>query len=65
LTRKFFDPSTRQAVLQFQKNNSLAMSGAIDAETARKMRIATPKVVLVGRERQPIGIRVSDKNTMN
>lgn len=37
------------------------MSGAIDAETARKMRIAPPKVVLVGSERQPIGTRVSDQ----
>ena len=40
--RRFFGPSTRQAVLRFQRENGLPPSGMIDAETARRMSVAMP-----------------------
>src|SRR5262249_13892206 len=37
LTRAFFGPGTRQAVLLFQKQNNLPATGAIDPATAERL----------------------------
>ena len=42
LKRRFFGPSTRDAVIAFQKRNTLDASGAIDAPTAAAFSAAAP-----------------------
>ena len=47
--RRFFGPSTRQAVLRFQRENALPSSGMIDAETSKRMSAAVSPSSDLGR----------------
>src|SRR6266567_5705864 len=40
--RRFFGPSTREAVREFQQQHGMSVSGAVDEQTAKAMSAATP-----------------------